>query len=291
MLAGGTGNDVLTGNGGLDTFVFADGTGTDRIIDFDTASGDQINLGAVTGMNSFAEVQAASAIFVSRHTRINLPDGGRILILNVLPGELSTDDFSFTAPPSPATASASRNAADGQLSLHGLATSHPPGPHFPHIGDDDFILGHGFSSRLFLESGIGLVSSDLADLPNAEDAEFANEPQLDTRDSFVQSEVHLLEDAALEQSDGRDPHGDDFILTDASPASSDFKFSGGAVRPAAIQRQFDGDLPEDLFSGSGTPVREKPMEPITDWEMDQGRDFITDALAEFRTGDLDDFIL
>ncbi len=120
VLAGGAGNDRLTGNGGADTFVFTDGTNTDRITDFDPSSGDVINLAGVTGLNSFADVQAVM-VSVFRGTRIDLPDGGRIFLVNVAPSALSADDFDFGAVPSPSSASISRAVAVSGTTIEGTA--------------------------------------------------------------------------------------------------------------------------------------------------------------------------
>ncbi len=107
-LIGGTGNDRLTGNAGADEFVFSDGDGRDQILDFDPSSGDVINLSGVTGLDSFADVQAAMSTFFGR-TIITAADGTRISIQGVSIGDFSADDFSFTAP-APSVAGISRDA-------------------------------------------------------------------------------------------------------------------------------------------------------------------------------------
>ncbi|MBN4046544.1 S8 family serine peptidase, partial [bacterium AH-315-P15] len=123
-LIGGAGNDRLTGNGGADEFVFSDGSGTDRIIDFDPASGDVINLAGVTGVNNFADVQAAMSTIRS-NTLITLPDGTRILVVGMQPADFSADDFSFTAP-APLAAAISRDATVPGTTISGTS------------GDDDY---------------------------------------------------------------------------------------------------------------------------------------------------------
>ena len=64
VLLGGFGNDVLNGGGGLDTFVFANGFGNDRVINFSAANGEDIDLSAVTAINNFGDL-------VNNHLRDN----------------------------------------------------------------------------------------------------------------------------------------------------------------------------------------------------------------------------
>ena len=58
VLDGRGGNDTLTGGGGADTFVYADNGGADVVTDFNHGQGDKIDLTAVTGIYSLADVQA-----------------------------------------------------------------------------------------------------------------------------------------------------------------------------------------------------------------------------------------
>lgn len=57
-IAGGAGNDVFNGDGGLDRFVFADGFGRDRLIDFDADDGEKIDLSGVTAITDFNDLVA-----------------------------------------------------------------------------------------------------------------------------------------------------------------------------------------------------------------------------------------
>lgn len=54
-LIGGAGNDTLTGGSGADTFVFAMGSGQDRITDFNTTE-DKLDLNAYSDINTAAEL-------------------------------------------------------------------------------------------------------------------------------------------------------------------------------------------------------------------------------------------
>lgn len=110
VLIGGAGRDNMTGNGGADTFVISDGTTRQTITDFDVNSGDVVNFSGVTGFNSFGDVLASATENTSGDVVIRLPDGARVVMSGVGLGDLSSDDFSFIAPPSPAVASAGPNA-------------------------------------------------------------------------------------------------------------------------------------------------------------------------------------
>ena len=55
-LEGGAGNDVLTGGAGADRFVFADGSGADRITDFQDGT-DVIDMTQISAVNSMADLQ------------------------------------------------------------------------------------------------------------------------------------------------------------------------------------------------------------------------------------------
>ena len=95
VLDGGAGDDRLRGGAQADTFIFADGHGNDIIEDFKVASlREAIDLSAVTGMDSFADVRAA-AVNVSNGVLINTGVGDSILLWNVSLGQLSADEFLF----------------------------------------------------------------------------------------------------------------------------------------------------------------------------------------------------
>jgi Ca2+-binding RTX toxin-like protein len=57
-LEGGAGNDTLLGGAGNDVFVFADGGGSDVVMDFEV--GDRLDFSQVSGITSFADFQAAA---------------------------------------------------------------------------------------------------------------------------------------------------------------------------------------------------------------------------------------
>jgi len=152
VLIGGAGRDTLTGNGGADTFVISDGTTRQVINDFDVSSGDVVNFSGVTGFNSFGDVLANAVDNSNGDVVIRLLDGARVIMSGVGVDDLSSDDFSFTAPPSPAAASAGLNAGPSAL-----ATDFGGNDGFIWSGQDN---GLGFEALL---SGTG--STDLGVAP------------------------------------------------------------------------------------------------------------------------------
>lgn len=93
-LIGGTGNDILFGSDGADIFVFeGNDSGEDTILDF-VSGVDTINFDTVSGINNFADVQAATSQ-QGADTLITLSSGNTILLRNVTASELEASDFSF----------------------------------------------------------------------------------------------------------------------------------------------------------------------------------------------------
>ncbi|EGF89884.1 hemolysin-type calcium-binding repeat 2 copies family protein [Asticcacaulis biprosthecium C19] len=76
-LEGNTGNNVLTGAGGADLFVFLQDSGADRIADLNGAEGDRINISAYTG----GVANPAMISQVGADVLIHLGDGNTVLIL------------------------------------------------------------------------------------------------------------------------------------------------------------------------------------------------------------------
>ena len=93
-LIGGAGDDRLIGGAGADVFVFADGHGTDTIVDFDT--GDVIDLSAFPALGDFDALTGAggAAAQVGDDVRIDT-DGGTIWMAGVDLGGLEAGDFLF----------------------------------------------------------------------------------------------------------------------------------------------------------------------------------------------------
>src|SRR6185436_4931083 len=94
ILSGGAGDDYLEGDAGIDTFVYADNGGTDTIADYSHAQGDKIDLTAVIGVNSLADVQLI-ATQVGLNTRIDFGGGNTLTLNNVVLGNLTANDFIF----------------------------------------------------------------------------------------------------------------------------------------------------------------------------------------------------
>jgi len=88
--------ETLTGGAGDDLFVFANGSGADRVLNFSTAagSGDVIDLSAVTNPDwtTFADLQAHMTQ-VAADTLIDLGGGNSITLVGVAPQNLSASDF------------------------------------------------------------------------------------------------------------------------------------------------------------------------------------------------------
>ncbi|HYD67689.1 calcium-binding protein [Azospirillum sp.] len=82
LISGGFGDDYLAGNLGSDRFMFMPGEGADRLIGFDAAQGDRINLGA--GM-SYTVGSAADG-----STLLALSGGGSITIVGIPQASFNT---------------------------------------------------------------------------------------------------------------------------------------------------------------------------------------------------------
>lgn len=93
-LNGGSGNDKLKGGHGADIFVFEEGSGVDTIYDFNTRSGDQIDLSDY-GFESFSEVKAAMSSYWWFNTKIDLGDGNKVIVKHNWKGRFSEDDFIY----------------------------------------------------------------------------------------------------------------------------------------------------------------------------------------------------
>ncbi|WAP69474.1 hypothetical protein [Jiella pelagia] len=94
-LNGGAGDDRLAGGGNNDVFIFADGFGTDVVVDFNEfSSAEKIDLSAVTAITSFADLAANHLTQVGADAVIT--DGANTITLNgVLIADLDANDFLF----------------------------------------------------------------------------------------------------------------------------------------------------------------------------------------------------
>ena len=91
ILNGGTGNDRLTGGGSNDLFIFENGSGIDRITDFNFGSGDQIDLTSF-GLADFDAVMAL-ATQVGDDVRIQLDTDDRLILQDTTLASLDENDF------------------------------------------------------------------------------------------------------------------------------------------------------------------------------------------------------
>jgi Ca2+-binding RTX toxin-like protein len=98
-LTGGAGSDILIGGSGDDTFVFERGGGQDTILDFlhGPKNGDVVDLRSFTEINSFEELSSLIGRNWAGHAMIDLGGGDSITLVGVRPGQLSADDFLFSA--------------------------------------------------------------------------------------------------------------------------------------------------------------------------------------------------
>lgn len=95
-LIGGAGNDTLTGNFNADTFVFADGHGSDVVTDFDASNiYEKIDLSAVTAIVDIADLTTNHVTQSGSDTVIDTGGGNQITLSNVLVGDLDSTDFLF----------------------------------------------------------------------------------------------------------------------------------------------------------------------------------------------------
>ena len=92
LVAGGAQDDILRGGSEADTFVFTEGDGRDRIIDY-TDGEDQIAL-AVDGIADIDDVQAVASMNV-RGVVINFGDGDALALIGADVSSLDSGDFIF----------------------------------------------------------------------------------------------------------------------------------------------------------------------------------------------------
>lgn len=104
ILNGGTGSDVLTGGAHSDIFVFEGNFGSDTITDFDAGTdGDLIDLTGVSGIDSFADLQANHLTDTGLDVVITDDNGNTITIENTFSAHITADDFIFASAPAPNT--------------------------------------------------------------------------------------------------------------------------------------------------------------------------------------------
>jgi Ca2+-binding RTX toxin-like protein len=98
-LAGGAGSDILIGGSGDDVFVFERGGGQDMVLDFlhGPKNGDVIDMRAFGHINSFEELSGMIGRNWAGHVTIDMGDGDSMTLVGVRPGQLSADDFLFSA--------------------------------------------------------------------------------------------------------------------------------------------------------------------------------------------------
>ena len=86
------GADTLTGGNGADTFVYADGDGADTITDFNRTQGDTIDLTALSGLFTLADVQSKATVS-GGNTIIDVGSGNTLTLIGVT--SLQQSDFIF----------------------------------------------------------------------------------------------------------------------------------------------------------------------------------------------------
>lgn len=93
VIEGGTGNDWMAGGWGRDTFVFKEGDGHDKIVDFRNGR-DKIDLSGYEGIDDFSDISGD----IERGwfgTKIELDDGDSIYLLGVRKSQIDSSDFIF----------------------------------------------------------------------------------------------------------------------------------------------------------------------------------------------------
>lgn len=95
VLDGGAGGDLISGGNDADSFVFADGHGSDTIGDFDAGAPDEwIDLRGITALATFETVLAA-ATQTGPDLLIDTGGGDTLLLRGLASSDLTTDDFLF----------------------------------------------------------------------------------------------------------------------------------------------------------------------------------------------------
>ncbi|NQW12343.1 MAG: hemolysin, partial [Alphaproteobacteria bacterium] len=97
-LYGGQGDDLISGGDGNDVVVVQASGGADTVSDFAGASGDLIQITANvnnTSIDTFAELQAASADNTDGNVVITLGDGNTLTLMGVNTSQLQSDWFGF----------------------------------------------------------------------------------------------------------------------------------------------------------------------------------------------------
>ena len=89
VLTGGDGNDQLYGDSGVDRFMFDDAWGDDTIHDFANDGVEKINLAAVAGIDSLADLTIAN---VTGGAMITFGDD-TIKVMGVTAAQLTATDF------------------------------------------------------------------------------------------------------------------------------------------------------------------------------------------------------
>ncbi|MBX9774702.1 MAG: cadherin-like domain-containing protein [Xanthobacteraceae bacterium] len=161
-LVGGGGNDTLIGGGGDDTYGFTTGDGADFIQGFSAGSGtvDKIQLAGIAGVASFADVMLR-ATQVGSNTVIDFGGGDSITLQNVALGNLTADNFVFSAQLGTHVGNRNSNTLVGSSLddvIQGLAANDT----LQGLGGNDLIDGAlGLDTASFADAA-GSLSIDLA---------------------------------------------------------------------------------------------------------------------------------
>jgi serralysin len=92
QLDGGAGMDMLAGGPGKDIFTYAAGYGADTILDFLKTEGDAIDLAALAGIASIADV-LARGVQILADAVFDFGNGDSLTVKNVQIGSLAASDF------------------------------------------------------------------------------------------------------------------------------------------------------------------------------------------------------
>jgi VCBS repeat-containing protein len=97
ILISDTTDDLLTGAGGDDLFVFSDGHGADTVTDFQAGAGtdDALDLSGVSEITDLADLLANHATDVGANMEIDTGNGNSVTLIGVNATDLHQDDFLF----------------------------------------------------------------------------------------------------------------------------------------------------------------------------------------------------
>ena len=223
-LDGRGGADTLTGGGGADTFIYATGGGADTITDFNRAEGDKIDVSGVSGIFTFADIQAT---FPGGNTVITFGGGDTLTLAGVT--SVQQSDFIFAiSGTSGADLLVGTSQADTIFGLDG----------------NDIIKG--LQGNDHIDGGTGRDVSDYSDATGAIVVDLAS--------GFVSGDTSVGTDTLRSIEYIRGTNFDDaYLAIGFSPTSSNNSLDIPII--SSVNNTFEGGGGNDTITGSaGTQV-------------------------------------